>query len=179
MAYNSLQWPTWPRLYLGLHSSFPEHKSVAAASSTAKLTLILDYHTPQRAFGVTQKSSPQKLCFPTQHDFNFKLAIFTPPTLSFLTEYLTSCFIQKIENTEWKLHLPTTKSRKLSSFALITVMSPPVTMEASVSTGALNPISPCSRTRFLVLSSKSLLLPLTTSTAMRTHPYTSFWNVVF
>lgn len=38
--------------------------------------------------------------FASQQDFNFKLSLFTPPTLSFLAEYLISFFTQKLENME-------------------------------------------------------------------------------
>lgn len=156
MTYNEPPLLQWVHRVLSLSTkALPEH-----APAQSQLSHFRSSHPSRGLWHCSEiVSSVTKPCLPTQHDFNFKLASFTPPTLSFLTEYLTSCFIQKIENTEWKLHLPTTKSRKPGSLAFVTVMFPPVTMEANLSPDALSPIASLSRTlHFLMLLSEWLPL---------------------
>lgn len=99
----------------------------------------LNYHTPQ----LDLQHHSEILFSVTLFCSNILISnvlLFTPPTLSFLAECLISFFIQKIENREWKLHLPITKSKNWSSFAPISAMFPAVTVEVRFSTVALKTI---------------------------------------
>ena len=96
------------------------------------------------------------------------LLSFTLPTLSFFAEYSTLFFIQKIENIEWKLHLPTAKSRNLSSFTscllcsrllLWRAVSPPWLWASPTDSQGLSVTFPATCTLSYILGLSLLLIP--------------------